>query len=108
MNIFIKLTILSLLFFTSQCTYVDKEISKSQEKEKTILEQYLGKKSSSLKERLGEPTNIIFKSPYKVYVYKKSQLVITCERRFYINPKKDVVEKFDSQNCINKWLTDHI
>ncbi len=102
MNIFIKLTILSLLFFTSQCTYVDKEISKSQEKEKTILEQYLGKKSSSLKERLGEPTNIIFKSPYKVYVYKKSQLVITCERRFYINPKKDVVEKFDSQNCINK------
>jgi hypothetical protein len=102
MNIFAKLTILSLLFFTSQCAYVDKEISKSQEKEKSILEQYLGKKSSSLKERLGEPTNIIFNSPYKIYVYKKSQLIITCERRFYINPKKDIVEKFDSQNCINK------
>ena len=38
----------------------------------------------------------------KIYVYKKSQLIITCERRFYINPKKDIVEKFDSQNCINK------
>ena len=102
MNIFIKLTILSSLFFASQCAYVDKEISKSQEKEKIILEQYLGKKSSSLKQRLGEPTNIIFKSPYKIYVYKKSQLIITCERKFYINPKKDIVEKFDSQNCINK------
>ena len=62
MNIFKKLTILSLIFFTTQCAYVDKEISKSQEKEKSILEQYLGKKSSSLKERLGEPTNIIFNS----------------------------------------------
>ena len=75
---------------------------------KSILEQYLGKKSSSLKERLGEPTNIIFNSPYKIYVYKKSQLIITCERRFYINPKKDIVEKFDSQNCINKWSTNPI
>ena len=100
MNIFTKLTILSLIFFTSQCAYVDKEISKS--KEKKILEQYLGKKSSSLKGRLGEPTNIVFASPYKIYVYKKSQLIITCERRFYINPKKDIIEKFDSQNCINK------
>ena len=102
MNIFTKLTILSLFLLSFQCTYVDKEISKSQKKEKTILERYLGKKSSSLKSRFGNPEKIVFNSPYKIYIYKKSQLVITCERRFYINPKKDIIEKFDSQNCINK------
>ncbi|MAK12791.1 MAG: hypothetical protein CMI73_03895 [Candidatus Pelagibacter sp.] len=102
MNIFRKLTILCLFFFINQCNYVDKEISGSQNKEKKILEEYLGKKSSSLKSKLGEPSKIIFASPYKIYVYKKSQLIITCERRFYINPKKDIIEKFDSQNCINK------
>ena len=102
MNIFTKLTILSLFLLSFQCTYIDKEISKSQKKEKTILERYLGKKSSSLKSRFGNPEKIVFNSPYKIYIYKKSQLVITCERRFYINPKKDIIEKFDSQNCINK------
>ena len=44
MNIFTKLTILSLFLLSFQCTYVDKEISKSQNKEKKILEKYLGKK----------------------------------------------------------------
>ena len=102
MNIFTKLTILSSFLVIFQCVYVDKEISKSQKKENKILEKYLGKKSSSLKSRFGDPEKIMFNSPYKVYVYKKNQLVITCERRFYINPKKDVIEKFDSQNCINK------
>ena len=34
MNIFTKLTILSLFLLSFQCTYVDKEISKSQNKEK--------------------------------------------------------------------------
>lgn len=102
MNIFIKFTILSLFFFLNQCSYVDKEISESQKKEKRILEKYLGKKSSTLKSKLGEPSKITFISPYKIYIYKKSQLIITCERKFYINPKKNIVEKFDSQNCINK------
>jgi len=102
MNIFKKLTILSSFFFAFQCVYVDKEISKSQEKEKKILEKYLGKKSNSLKSRFGKPEKITFESPYKIYLYKKSQLIVKCERRFYINPKKDIIEKFDSQNCINK------
>ena len=102
MSIFKKLTIVSLFIFFNQCTYIDKEISKSQKKEKKILEKYLGKKSTMLKSVLGNPTKIIFNSPYKIYVYKKSQLLITCERKFYINPKKDLIEKFDSQNCINK------
>ncbi len=102
MNIFKKLTILSLFFFLFQCVFVDNEISKSQEKEKKILEKYLGKKSNSLKKQFGNPEKITFESPYKIYIYKKSQLIVKCERRFYINPKKDVIEKFDSQNCINK------
>ena len=102
MNIFTKLTILSLFLLSFQCTYVDKEISKSQNKEKKILEKYLGKESSLLKSRFGNPDKIVFNSPYKIYIFKKSQLVITCERRFYINPKKDIIEKFDSQKCINK------
>ena len=102
MNIFKKLTILSSFFFAFQCVYVDKEISKSQEKEKKILEKYLGKKSNSLKSQFGNPEKITFESPYKIYLYKKSQLIVKCERRFYINPKKDIIEKFDSQNCINK------
>ncbi len=102
MNIFKKLTILSSFFFMLQCVYVDKEISKSQEKENKILEKYLGKKSNFLKSQFGNPEKITFESPYKVYFYKKSQLIVKCERRFYINPKKDVIEKFDSKNCINK------
>ncbi len=102
MNIFKKLTILSLFFFVFQCVYVDNEISKSQEKEKKILEKYLGKKSNSLKKQFGNPEKITFESPYKIYIYKKSQLIVKCERRFYINPKKDVIEKFDSKHCINK------
>ena len=102
MNIFKKLTILSSFFFVFQCVYVDKEISISQEKEKKILEKYLGKKSNSLKLQFGNPEKITFESPYKIYLYKKSQLIVKCERRFYINPKKDIIEKFDSQNCINK------
>ena len=65
-------------------------------------EKYLGKKSYTLKSKLGEPSKITFISPYKIYIYKKSQLIITSERKFYINPKKNIVEKFDSQNCINK------
>ena len=72
MDIFKKLTILTLICFTTQCAYVDKEISKSQEKEKSILEQYLGKKSSSLKERLGEPTNIILILLIKFMFIKKA------------------------------------
>ena len=101
MNIFTKLTILSLFLLSFQCTYVDKEISKSQNKEKKFS-KVSWKKSSLLKSRFGNPEKIVFNSPYKIYIYKKSQLVITCERRFYINPKKDIIEKFDSQNCINK------
>ena len=66
MNIFIKLTILSLFLFSFQCTYVDKEISKSQKKEQKILEKYLGKKSSFLKSRFGNPEKIVFNSPYKI------------------------------------------
>tara|TARA_X000000950_G_C13529667_1_gene503074 strand:+ start:98 stop:406 length:309 start_codon:yes stop_codon:yes gene_type:complete len=102
MNVLKKLTTVVLIFFISHCTYIDKEISKSQEEEKRILEQYLGKKSSLVKDKLGEPSQIIFESPYKIYVYKKSQMIITCERRFYIELKKDLIEKFDSKNCLNK------
>ena len=102
MKVLTKLAIVALVFFISSCSYVDKEISKSLDKEKKILDQYLGKKSNLLKEKLGEPTKIKFISPYKIYIYKKSQLVITCERSFYINPKKDIVEKYDSKNCISK------
>ena len=102
MNNFIKFTILSLFFFFNQFSYIDKEIYESKKKEKKILEKYLGKKSYTLKSKLGEPSKITFISPYKIYIYKKSQLIITCERKFYINPKKNIVEKFDSQNCINK------
>ena len=102
MNIFIKFKIHSLFFFKNQYNYINKEISEYKKKEKRILEKYLGKKSSILKSKLGEPSKITFISPYKIYIYKKSQLIITCERKFYINPKKDIVEKFDSQNCINK------
>ena len=92
MNIFTKLTILSLFLLSFQCTYVDKEISKSQKKEKTILERYLGKKSSLLKSRFGNPEKIVFNSPYKIYIYKKSQLVITCERRFILIQKKTLLK----------------
>lgn len=101
MSFLSKFMIITSFFLITQCSYVDKEVSKSQDKEKKILNQFLGKKSSYLKTKLGEPSKIDFKSPYKIYIYKKSQLIITCERQFYINPKKDIVEKFDSKNCIN-------
>ena len=44
MNIFTKLTILSLFLLSFQCTYVDKEISKSQKKKKKFLKSILEKK----------------------------------------------------------------
>tara|TARA_B100000900_G_C20260439_1_gene585774 strand:- start:202 stop:510 length:309 start_codon:yes stop_codon:yes gene_type:complete len=102
MRIYKKLIIGLIFFFIFQCNYVDKEIYKSQKKENLILQKYLGKKSSVLKTKFGEPTKIIFKAPYKIYIYQKSQLLITCERKFFINPKRDLIEKFNSQNCINK------
>ncbi len=102
MKIYKKLTIGLLFFFIIQCSYVDKEINVSQKKENLILQKYLGKKSSILKSKFGEPTKIIFQAPYKIYIYQTSQILITCERKFFINPKRDRIEKFNSQNCINK------
>jgi len=101
MNVLTKFILTAIFLILNNCTYIDDRISKSLEKEKKILDQYLGKKSSYLKAKLGEPAKIEFKSPYKIYIYKKNQLIVTCERQFYINPKKDMVEKFDSKNCVN-------
>jgi len=33
-------------------------------------------------------------------LFSKTNMLITCTREFFINPKTDVVEKFKSQNCI--------
>ena len=91
MNIFTKLTILSLFLLSFQCTYVDKEISKSQKKEKTILERYLGKKSSLLKSRFGNPEKIVLIHHTK-YIFIKSQLIITCERNSILIQKKTLLK----------------
>ena len=100
MNI-IKFCICVFLFFSlSNCETIDKKVTETTEKENKILSKFLGAKSDVVKNKFGEPDTINLESPYKVYVYSKKNLLITCSREFYINPKTDIVEKFKSQNCI--------
>jgi hypothetical protein len=83
----------------SSCTYIDKKTQEAMDKEQGLLSKYLSKKSSVLKQDLGEPDKIVPESPYKIYVYDKKQFIINCKREFYINAKTDIVEKFTSSNC---------
>ena len=65
-------------------------------KEETkMLSKFLGKKSSTIKTELGEPDLINFNIPYKTYIYYKKNLLIKCTREFFINPKTDLIEKFN-------------
>lgn len=100
MNI-VKFCIYTIVFFSlSNCETIDKKVTETTEKENKILSKFLGTKSDVVKNQFGEPDIINFETPYKVYVYNKKNLLITCTREFYINPKTDSVEKFKSQNCI--------
>jgi len=97
----IKYFIYIILFFSlTYCETIDKKVTETAEKENQILSKFLGAKSDVVKNKFGEPDTINLESPYKVYVYNKKNLLITCSREFYINPKTDIVEKFKSQNCI--------
>ena len=82
------------------CETIDKKIDETMKEETKMLSKFLGKKSSTIKIELGEPDLINFNIPYKTYIYYKKNLLIKCTREFFINPKTDLVEKFNSKNCI--------
>ena len=82
------------------CETIDKKIDETMKEETKMLSKFLGKKSYTIKTELGEPDLINFNIPYKTYIYYKKNLLIKCTREFFINPKTDLVEKFNSKNCI--------
>jgi hypothetical protein len=90
---------LFIILFTA-CETIDKKIDETMKEETKMLSKFLGKKSSTIKTKLGEPDLINFEVPYKIYIYFKKNLLIKCTREFFINPKTDLVEKFNSKNCI--------
>ena len=100
----IKLVKIILSFFLiallSNCETIDKKVTEKTDRENEKLSKYLGLTSEAVKKDFGEPNKIILETPYKVYLFRKTNMLITCTREFFINPKTDVVEKFKSQNCI--------
>lgn len=90
---------LFIILFTA-CETIDKKIDETMKEETKMLSKFLGKKSSTIKIELGEPDLINFNIPYKTYIYYKKNLLIKCTREFFINPKTDLIEKFNSKNCI--------
>ena len=84
----------------SACETIDKKIDETMKEETKMLSKFLGKTSSTLKIELGKPDLINFEIPYKTYIYYKKNLLIKCTREFFINPKTDLIEKFNSKNCI--------
>jgi len=100
----IKLVKIILSFFLiallSNCETIDKKVTEKTDRENEKLSKYLGLTSEAVKKDFGEPSKIILETPYKVYLFSKTNMLITCTREFFINPKTDVVEKFKSQNCI--------
>jgi hypothetical protein len=90
---------LFIILFTA-CETIDKKIDEIMKEETKMLSKFLGKKSSTIKTELGEPDLINFNIPYKTYIYYKKNLLIKCTREFFINPKTDLIEKFNSKNCI--------
>ena len=100
----IKLVKIILSFFLiallSNCETIDKKVTEKTDRENEKLSKYLGLTSQAVKKDFGEPNKIILETPYKVYLFSKTNMLITCTREFFINPKTDVVEKFKSQNCI--------
>jgi len=92
----------SMLFIIlfSACETIDKKIDETMKEETKMLSKFLGKTSSTLKIKLGKPDLINFEIPYKTYIYYKKNLLIKCTREFFINPKTDLIEKFNSKNCI--------
>lgn len=90
---------LFIILFTA-CETIDKKIDETMKEETKMLSKFLGKESSTIKTKLGEPDLINFNIPYKTYIYYKKNLLIKCTREFFINPKTDLIEKFNSKNCI--------
>lgn len=89
-----------LLLSLTNCETIDKKVTEKTDQENQLLSKYLGVKSDKIKQDFGEPDKINLELPHKVYLYNKKNLLITCTREFFINPKSDTVEKFKSQNCI--------
>ncbi len=95
-----NLILIFIFIFLCNCQTINNKISKSTDEENKLLSRFLGKKSNLLKLTFGEPKIINLEVPYKTYVYEKSNLLIKCKREFFINPKTDIIEKFNSKNCI--------
>jgi hypothetical protein len=100
MKIFNTLVYSCILLLLVACETLDKKVNDTTEKETTMLTKFLGEESSAIRLTFGEPNKIDLEVPYKIYTYYKKNLLIKCTREFFINPKTDLVEKFNSKNCI--------
>lgn len=100
MKIFNALLYSFVLLLLISCDTLDKKVNDNTKKETAMLTKFLGEKSESIRLTFGEPNKIDLEAPYKIYTYYKKNLLIKCTREFFINPKTDLVEKFNSKNCI--------
>jgi len=90
-----------IILFTA-CETIDKKIDETMKEETKMLSKFLGKESSTIKTKLGEPDLINFNIPYKTYIYYKKNLLLKLTKKFFLNPKKILNKKLKKKNNINK------
>ena len=96
-KIFSFLICFSLL--TVGCQTVKEKTDAIVEKENKKLSEFIGKSSSELKIKLGNPDEDFKNSDGNIeFIYRTKKYGIPCERRFEINPR-GVVIGFSSKNC---------
>ena len=96
-----KVIFISLLFFglLSECQTVKKKTDNIVKKENEELSKFIGKSSSELKIKLGNPDEDFKNEKGNLeLIYNSKKYLIPCERRFEINSDKIVIG-FVSNGC---------
>tara|TARA_B100000886_G_scaffold197773_1_gene136311 strand:- start:669 stop:974 length:306 start_codon:yes stop_codon:yes gene_type:complete len=96
-----KVIFISLLFFglLSECQTVKKKTDDIVKKENEELSKFIGKSSSELKIKLGNPDEDFKNEEGNLeMIYNSKKYLIPCERRFEIN-SEDIVIGFVSNGC---------
>ena len=90
--------IVSLGFFLSSCTTIDKKANKAISKEEAKLSKWLNQPISELKIEFGKPDLVEETPEGKTFlVYKSKKYLIKCERKFEF--KGGRVIGFSSSGC---------
>ena len=97
----LKFIFISLFFFTliTGCQTIKNKTDKIVEKENAKLSKYIGKDSINLQKNLGKPDEDFKNEKGNLeLVYNTKKYLITCERRFEIDPNSIVIG-FVSNGC---------